>query len=108
MSDSLVPITVNLNEASSKQLDESWLRMFGSAVEDILGAMFSGSSLPVKIKGSQSQLDAFAKALGNEKKYLESWTNFGMKDPKTAFQRGSLDKAVAEFERSTKIKWPFK
>lgn len=108
MSDKLVPITINLNEAQGGVLNESWLRMFGSAVETILKAMFKGSSLPVSIRGNDSQVKAFAKALGGEKNYLQSWANFGMKDPKTAFSRAELDKAISQFERSTRIPWPFK
>jgi len=111
-------ITLNLNEvAKSRVLSESWLKMFGSAIKGILKMMMGdkplsesedNAELPVKIKGTPAQVEAFAKAIGSEKKYLEAWTSFGMKDPKTAFQRASLDKAIAEFERATKIKWPFK
>jgi len=68
MEDELQEYTINLNAAKSGEINESYLRMFGSAIKSIMNSMFGGSSVPVTVKGSQSQVRDFAKVLGKEKK----------------------------------------
>ncbi len=108
MEDELQEYTINLNAAKSGEINESYLRMFGSAIKSIMNSMFGGSSVPVTVKGSQSQVRDFAKVLGKEKKYLDTYRKFGLDNPRTYRSRYSLDSAVKKFERSTNLKWPFK
>ena len=104
----LQEVEINLNAAQEDSLDESFLRTFGWAIQKIMGHMFGGSSIPVTVKGTQSQVRDFANVLGKEKSYLKNYKKFGLDNPQTYKSRYSLDSAVKKFERTTGIKWPFK
>ena len=70
--------------------------------------MFGGSSIPVNIKGSREEISSFAKTLGREKKYMKAVAKYGLNDPRIYKDKYKLRKAVANFERTTGIKYPFK
>ena len=106
--DKLTTITLDFNELKKQKLDESFLAMFGGWVEQILGSMFGGRSLPLAVKGSQRDVQSFAKALGGEKSYLEAVKRYGLDHPTTYKNRSKLDNAIKGFERETGLKWPFK
>ena len=53
-------------------------------------------------------MSAFASAIGNEKKYIDTARKYGLEDPKTYKDKSKLKKATNAFERVTGIKWPFK
>ena len=105
-------IEIDLEEMKKNEdmLNESFLRMYGTVVELILKQMFGipvfGSSST--IKGKPADVKAFARAVGNEKRYIEVAKKHGLDDPKTYKQKGKLQKAVKAFESKTGIKWPFK
>ncbi len=99
------PIEIDLNP---EIVDEGYLRALGAQVEYILKSMFGGFSPVTKIRGTKQQLGLFARALGNEKRYLKDFEKYGLTDPKTLNNRHKLEKAIAAFEKATKIKWPFK
>ena len=61
--DKLTEIVIDLNKLKENRLDESWLSMFGYHVKNILNRMFGGSSIPVSVKGSPREVDAFAMAM---------------------------------------------
>lgn len=105
-------VEINLEEMKQNEdmLNESFLRMYGTVVELILKQMFglpvfSGSS---SIRGKPADVKAFARAIGNEKKYIETAKQYGLDNPRTYNQKDKLKKAVAAFELKTGIKWPFK
>ena len=105
----LVPIKIDLTIGDA--INESWLAMFGGAVETILGGMFGARSpalVPVNVVGSPSQIKSFEKALGSEAKYLRAMNKYGLNDPKVLQNKTSLDKAIKSFEKETGIIWPFK
>ena len=104
----LVPIEINLNPSEADLLSESWLAMMGGAIETILGGMFGGRSVPVKISGTRKQVDSFKSALGNEARYLKAMKRYGLNKPETLRTKAQLDRAIKSFERDTGIKWPFK
>ena len=104
--DKLASIEIDLTQKSS--IDESWLRMFGENIKNILKAMFGDAVVPVRVKGAASDVRAFTKALGSEKRYISTLREFGLDNPRTYKSRASLDKASAEFQRKTGIAWPFK
>ena len=106
--DKLTTITLDFSELKKQKLDESFLAMFGGWVEQILGSMFGGRSLPLAVKGSQRDVQSFAKALGGEKSYLEAVKRYGLDHPTTYKNRSKLDNAIKGFERETGLKWPFK
>jgi hypothetical protein len=101
----LVPLDINLNPET---MDESYLSALGAQVELLLKHMFGFSMTPAKIRGTRSQVSSFARALGNERRYLTSFERHGLGDPRTMADRHKLERAVTAFERETGIKWPFK
>ena len=108
MENELQEYEIDLNAASMGEVNESYLRMFGTAIKGIMNSLFGGGSIPVTVKGNQTQVRDFAKVLGKEKKYLDTYRKFGLDNPRTYRSRYALDSAVKKFERSTGIKWPFK
>ena len=108
MENELQEYTIDLGAATGGEVNESFLRMFGTAIKGIMNSMFGGTSVPVTVKGSQTQVRDFAKVLGREKRYLDNYKKFGLDNPQTYRSRYSLESAVKKFERSTRLKWPFK
>jgi|TARA_Y100000310_G_scaffold255924_1_gene263565 hypothetical protein len=108
----LVPVVVNLNAAREEKLNESFLTMFGSAVESMLNQMFGGSVIDTPssavIRGTPSQVAAFGDTLSKEKKYMESFLKHGLNDPRSFRNRHELERSIGNFERETGMKWPFK
>jgi hypothetical protein len=104
----MIPIEIDLGAARKGQMNEIWLQLFGTAVQKILGTMFGGGSIPVNIKGNKQEISAFAKTLGREKRYMKSVAKHGLNDPRVYKDKFKLRKAIAGFERTTGIKYPFK
>lgn len=100
------PIVIDLTNGD--KLDESWLRMLGFGVKSILNAMFGGDSVPVNVKGHPSDIRAFTKAVGREKKYMDSIRAYGLDNPRTFKNKSKLQQATNAFTRKTGLKWPFK
>ena len=109
----LEPIVIDFAEIRSNELSESFLAAFGNWVKLITKRMFDnpgvGASLGgVNVRGTPTEVKSFARALGNEKKYIEVAKRHGLDDPRTISNKAKLTKAVNAFERETGIKWPFK
>ena len=104
----LVEIEINFQQIRDSQLDESFLRMFGSWTKTLLNAMFGGLDAPIKVTGTRSEVESYARALGNEKNYLSSVKRFGLDDRRTYQSKYKLEAAVKGFEKETGIPWPFK
>lgn len=102
------PMILDLGVHRAGNLDEGLLGMMGAWITDILSAMFSNTSIPVTVRGTRSEIDSFTRALSSEKRYLETFSKYGLDNPRTYKDKGKLDKAVSEFQRKTGIKWPFK
>jgi len=98
---------IDLDKLKINKLNESWLRMFGSWMETILSKMLSGFSVPVNVRGSRADVEAFGKVFYNEKRYLEIAKKYGLDHPTTYASKTLLDKAVTGFEKETGLKWPF-
>ena len=105
----LAPIVVDLGAARRKEINESWLRMFGGAIKGILGYMFADAAGPnFKIKGTPAEIKSFANVLNREKQYMETYVDLGLDNPQTYKDKYKLDQAITKFERRTGIKWPLK
>ncbi len=105
----LTPIVIDLDELKSGKLTEfNVLQQMGSAIKLIMGQMFGGSAIPVTVRGSRSDVKSFAGTIGREKKYMDAYRKYGLNDPRTYKSRFKLNKSVRDFERKTKLKWPFK
>lgn len=103
------PMTIDLNAAANGELNESFLKMFGNVVKVAMRYVFGDNvSVPVNVKGTKKQIGDFANVLGREKKYLSAYQRYGLDNPVTHRNRAGLKTAVSNFEKSTKIKWPFK
>ena len=104
------PTVIDLN---NKMLtEEDWLS-FSANMNYIMGRLFggpyrAGSSVPLKVRGTEQQVGAFLAALQREKKYLEKYVKYGLDNPMTYKSKYQLNNAVTSFERETGITWPFK
>ena len=108
MSD-LAPRVIDLTAARGGELNESWLTMFGSAIKLVLQRMFGEDiGIPIQVKGSPSDVAAFANTVQREKKYMEALRDFGLNNPRTYRSRAELQSSITKFERATGLKWPFK
>ena len=105
--DELVSVEIDFGKLEETEINESFLRMFGGALQRIMGRMFGGGSIPVKVKGTPTQVDSFTKAMGREKKYIDTAAKYGLNDPRTYRNKAKLQQASSKFERVTGIKWPF-
>jgi hypothetical protein len=102
------PTTINLNAHANGQLNESFVKMFGNFVKVAMRYVFGDNiGIPVSVKGTKQQLGDFANVLGREKRYLQAYQKYGLDNPMTHRNRASLNSAIRNFERSTKITWPF-
>jgi|TARA_R110000824_G_scaffold112798_6_gene262180 hypothetical protein len=104
------PIVISLN--NKMLVEEDWMS-FSANMKYIMGRLFggpyrSGSSVPLKVRGTEQQVGAFLAALQQEKKYLEKYMKYGLDNPMTYKSRYELNSAVRGFERETGITWPFK
>ena len=104
----LQPIEIDLDIMNKGELNESWLSMFGGAIQAIMGRMFGGAAIPVKVRGNKQQVADFAKTIGREKKYVRTAAKYGLNDPRTYKDKFNLRKSIKKFERSTGLNWPFK
>ncbi|MAF42546.1 MAG: hypothetical protein CMI54_00060 [Parcubacteria group bacterium] len=106
--DTLAPIVIDLGTARKGQLDESWLRMFGGWIKILLKSMFGDVDIPVKVRGTPSEIRSFAGALNGEKNYMQALQQYGLNDKKTYANKYTLNKSIEKFEKTTGLKWPFK
>jgi hypothetical protein len=104
------PIVINLN--NKVLIEEDWMS-FAANMKYIMGRLFGspgrgGSSVPLKVRGTEHQVGAFLAALQREKRYLEKYVKYGLDNPMTYKSKYQLNHAVTNFERETGITWPFK
>jgi len=106
--DKLTEIVIDFNEIRKNELNESFLVMFGAWIKHILGAMLGDFNIPVSVRGSRGEVESFARAVGSEKKYIETAKRYGLDHPNTYKSQARLGTATKGFEKETGIKWPFK
>jgi|7_EtaG_2_1085326.scaffolds.fasta_scaffold19636_2 hypothetical protein len=80
----------------------------GANIQSVLQRMFGMNSIPVTVRGTEGQISAFAKALGSERRYIETARNLGLTDPRAVRSKAQVQAAASEFKRKTGIEWPFK
>jgi len=90
------------------KVDESVLVAMGAQLRMVLNALFTGEYFPVSVRGSQTQIDSFTRALAGEKRYLSSMAQYGLNNPKTFRDKYKLEKSIKSFEKDTGLVWPFK
>lgn len=99
---------IDLSASRKKQVNESFLEMFGTGVKMIMQRMFGDSSIPVTIKGTKREIETFGKTLDRERRYIKAYKDYGLDDPRTYKNKAKLEKSVKDFERTTGLNWPFK
>ena len=90
----LLPLEIDLEKLKGDQLDESFLTMWGSWIQTILKRMFGGGTVPVSIRGKQSDLESLAKVLGGEKRYMASYMKHGLNNPAVLKNRHALERYI--------------
>mgnify|MGYP003115030419 CR=1 FL=1 len=96
-------------DLSKKQLNERIYSQFAADVGTMLINLYrSGIDVPFMVRGSQSEINAFMKALGGEKSHMDSYIKHGLNDGRTISSKQTLSRAVAKFENETGLRWPFK
>lgn len=103
----IVEIVIDFNELRKNRLDESFLTMFGSWIKHLLGAMFGDFNIPGTVRGSKRDIESFARAIGSEKRYIDTARRYGLDHPTTYKYKSRLDTATKGFEKETGITWPF-
>ena len=89
-------------------LNESFVSMFSYWIKKIIQHFLDGIHIPVKVVGSERDVEAFARALSSEKNFLMKAQKYGLTDKRTYSSKYELDKAVNGFQKETGIRWPFK
>tara|TARA_R110000851_G_scaffold324292_1_gene491516 strand:- start:875 stop:1273 length:399 start_codon:yes stop_codon:yes gene_type:complete len=132
MSSDIQQTIINLNANKQGIINESFIQAFGDTVKSFLKYMFKDAPPAVgptvsqraraalreeeigldapraRIVGTPTQISAFGNALSKEKKYMETFLKHGLNDPRSFASHAELNKAVANFEKETGIKWPLK
>lgn len=103
----LVFDVLDLSKMKDNSLNEMMLAHMGNMIKSILGAMFTGNSLPVHVKGTPSEIASFVEVLGRERRYIESYMKHGLDNAKTYRSKYQLQNSIKKFESETGIKWPF-
>ena len=88
-------------------LNEGFFDMFGSWVKFILKTVLGDFSIPVSVKGNPREVEAFAKAIQGEKKYIDAIGRHGLNNKATYNSRAELARSIKGFERETGLLWPF-
>jgi hypothetical protein len=108
----ITPIIIDFEQLKNadNQINEIFNQdaMLGASIEMMLKAMFGGVSMPVRVKGTQAEVESFVSALSREKKYLDTAKRHGLTDPRVVKNKAKLEAAANKFYRQTGIKWPFK
>lgn len=92
---------------SRQLITESFLTMWGHSIRKALEKMFD---IPVyeniTFQGRRTDVEALYRTLGAEKRYIDSFINNGLSDPRVTNSKWELEKAIHNFESQTGIKWP--
>jgi hypothetical protein len=105
--DKLEELVIDFGHLRDPQLKESFLAAFGNMVKSILKATFGSSPPKLSVRGKPAEIDAFAKALDSERRYLQTLKSLDLDNPLVHRNRAQLQGKVKDFERRTGVKWPF-
>tara|TARA_Y100000310_G_scaffold345668_1_gene468016 strand:+ start:6397 stop:6717 length:321 start_codon:yes stop_codon:yes gene_type:complete len=93
---------------NKNQINESFLRQFGFAIEMIIKNMFGLNNLNFRVRGPKNSVEKLIQTLEKEQEYAESFRRLGLTNPSVINNKYKLQAAVGEFEKTTGIKWPLK
>ena len=101
-------IVIDLNDRTLNEDLPSYGQFANNVQLMLLGLQRAGFSVPATIRETQQQIDAFFRALKNEKRYMDAYNKYGLADSRTMMNKRDLDRAVSGFEGETGLRWPFK
>ena len=106
-------IVIDLNiantDAEPEVLSEIFRALAGITnwlLKTTLGIDFKRWAVPVRFKGSRSQISSFERAFKGERKYLRAAKKYGLDNPRTYKSKYGLNRAIKNFESTTGMKWP--
>lgn len=103
-------IVIDLNAAKKGVLNETLFGAFAGITHWLLkttmGVDMKSWNVPVKFKGSRSQLSSFERAFKGERRYIRAAKKYGLDNPSTYKSKYQLNRAIRNFENTTGIKWP--
>ncbi len=108
MNNDVSPPVLNLSNLNNLNEVEAYVRQFSNIVKDIMMAMMGYSNKPVSVSGTKQQVNAFIRVLGQEKKYMEAYRDWGPDNPRTVNVKARLEKEIKDFERKMGVEWPFR
>jgi len=86
---------------------KTYSKFAGQVKLALLDLYASGMHLPLKLVGTQSQIESFMTTLSGEKRYMDAYLKHGLNDSRTLGSRHSLMRSVRAFETETGLRWPF-
>lgn len=106
-------IDLNKLKKTSSMLEEEELlensaEQWGGDFTILMQRMFGQNGLPVTVTGSANDVHQFTNIARNEFEFIKMVKLYGLDDPKTWAKKGELRNAVAQFQRETGIRFPFK
>ena len=132
----LTPRTIDLTKLKSNKLNESYVAEFAAEIKYLLRHLVdSGTSSDIKaaianlsklreeeesepeeedskpkiaIRGEEKDVKKFAQTLAKEKDYAENYIEHGLGSEELTDSKIELEKAIHEFEKTTRLKWPLK
>ena len=107
MSD-LVTDVINLDHVHTPVNERIYSKFAGQVRNALLDLYYAGIKTPLKLLGTSSQIAAFMKTLQGEKRYMDSYMANGLNDSRTLSSKHDLTRSVANFEKETGLRWPFK
>jgi hypothetical protein len=105
--DKVVPVIIDLT-ASGDQINESFLRSFGAAIELVIKRMFGLNHIDFQVRGPKNAVQKLSKTLRKETEYMEAFNRLGLNNKSVLDNKWKLQRAIKDFESETGIKWPLK
>ena len=85
-------IVIDLNDKSLLEGGGMYTDFSYNVSRLLMSMNMAGFDVPTSIKGTQSQIDAFFRALKNEKRYMDSYMKHGLGDSRTMMNKRDLDR----------------
>ncbi len=101
-------VVIDFEKMKNKSIEESFLKMFGGAIETLLGRMFGSNNIPVTLKGKRGDIEQFLNVLQNEKRYARDYQKYRGDFQSLLKNKKDLDDAISKFENKTGIPYPLK
>ena len=99
---------LDLNNVNHLFEDSAKVDEFVVNIKEILSGLMGHPSNSVKIRGTQSDVQALVEILRTEKNFLEANQKYGADHPKFEEAKIQNEQQIKEFENSIGIEWPLR